>query len=193
MVKQVADFGRELVSAFVIAGVLRRDDRLGGFLADFLEYLVEAAVEQVARVGAFGALVLPLLDKFEEVLKLYPQIHRGDVDQRDRRLNTFNYRAALIPALIPAFSPAFIMDLHGLFGLGRFDVMGATEEARAFAGVTGRPVRNDPHQQSVAVAIQAQIDDSLSGARGRPLMPKLPPRTAPEPYLARLQSPRQTF
>src|SRR5262245_38311659 len=72
MVKQVADFGRELFAAFVIAGVLRRDDRLGGFLADFLEYLVEAAVEQVARVGAFGALVLPLLDKFDEVLKLYP-------------------------------------------------------------------------------------------------------------------------
>src|SRR5262245_40214840 len=128
MVKQVADSGRELVSAFVIAGVLRRDDRLGGFLADFLEYLVEAAVEQVARVGAFGALVLPLLDKFEEVLKLYPQIHRGDVDQRDRRLNAFNYGGVLLPVLLPTLFPILLMGLHRLIGLRRFDVLGATEE-----------------------------------------------------------------
>src|SRR5215475_12515429 len=111
MVKQVADFGRELFAAFVIAGVLRRDYRLGGFLADFLEYLVEAAVEQIARVGAFGALVLPLLDKFEEVLKLYPQIHRGDVDQRDRGLNAFNYGGGLLPVLFPILLPTLFPTL----------------------------------------------------------------------------------
>src|SRR5215510_4177176 len=202
MVKQVADFGRELVAAFVIAGVLRRDDRLGGLFADFLEYLVEAAVEQVARVGAFGSLVPPLLDKFEEVLKLYPQIHRGDVDQRDLRLHSFKYRAILLFRLFRLFRLFGLFGLFGLFwvfgpcrlfGLRRFDVLRAAEKARSFAGVTGRPVRADPHQQRVSIAIQAQIDDSLSGARGRPFMPELPPRTAPKPGLTRLQSLCQTL
>src|SRR5262249_22465814 len=146
MVKQVTDFGRELIAAFVIAGVLRRYDRLGGFLADFLEYLVEAAVEQIAYVGRFGELVLPLLDKFDEGLNGYAQIHHADDAQRDWRLNVFNYGGGLLPVLFPTLLPTLFMDLHRLIGFRRFDVLGATEEARAFAGVTGRPVRIDPHQ-----------------------------------------------
>src|SRR5262245_34632759 len=150
MVKQVADFGRELVAAFVIAGVLRRDDRLGGLLADFLEYLVEAAVEQVARVGAFGSLVPPLLDKFEEVLKLDPQIHRGDVDQRDLRLHAFKYRAVLLFRLFGLFGLSGLFWVFGpcrLFGLRRFDVLRAAEKARSFTGVTGRPVRRSEERR----------------------------------------------
>src|SRR5215468_9049030 len=191
MIKQVADLVRELFAAFVIAGVLRRDDGLGGFLANFLEYLVDAAVEQVARVGAFGSLVLPLLDKFEEILKLYPQIHCGYIDQRELRLHAFKHRAILLPNLLPTPVPAhlptllptLLIDLHRLLGLRRFDVLRATGEARAFAGVTGRPVRIDPHQQRVAVAIESQINDALNGARGRAFVPKLLPRAAPEPGL----------
>src|SRR5262245_8618206 len=184
VVKQIADLGRELFAAFVIARVLRRDDRFGGFLADLLEYLVEAAVEEITRVGAFGALILSLLDQLEEFLKLNPQIHRRDIDQRERRFGAFKYRAVLL------------LDLRRLFGLRRLrslDIPRVTKEAGAFSGVARRPLRIDSHQQRVAVTIQAQIDDSLSGARGLALVPKLLTRTAPEPGLASPQGPRQTF
>src|SRR5262249_7113916 len=155
-----------------------RDDRFGGFLADFLEYLVETAVEEIARIGAFRTLVLPLLNQFEEVLKLYAQIHCGDVDQRNRRFHAFQDRIILL------FDPR---------RLRRFDIPRAPEEAGAFAGVARRAVRVDAHQQRIAVAIQTNVNDALSGARGRAFMPKLAPRTTPEPGLARLQGLRQAF
>src|SRR5262249_33929241 len=165
------DLGRELFAAFVVAGVLGRDDRFGGFLADLLENFVKAVVKEIARIGAFRSLILSLLDQFEEVLKLYPQIHCGDIDQRDRRFHAFKDR------IILPFDPR---------RLRRFDIMRASEEAGAFAGMTGRAVRVDTRQQRIAVAIQADVNDALSGARGRAFMPKLSPRTAPEPGLASL-------
>src|SRR5262249_46885439 len=175
MVKQIADIGRELFAAFVVAGVLGRDDRFGGFLADLLENFVKAVVKEIARIGAFRSLILSLLDQFEEVLKLYPQIHCGDINQRDRRFHTLN-------TLL--FDPR---------RLRRLDIPRAPEEAGAFAGVTRRAVRVNAHQQRIAVAVKANVNDALSGARGRAFMPKLSPRTAPEPGLASLQGLRQTL
>ena len=43
--------------------ILCRDDRLRGFLADLLEYLVEAVVEEIRSLRAFRSIALTALDQ----------------------------------------------------------------------------------------------------------------------------------
>ena len=59
-------------------------------------------------------------------------------------------------------------------------------EARERAGVTGRPRRADAHEQRVAVAVVAQLDDGERVAGGLALAPEPLARAAPEPRLPRL-------
>src|SRR3712207_3482344 len=52
-------------------------------------------------------------------------------------------------------------------------------EAGALAGVAGRPLLVDEHQQRVAVAVQAHVADPLAVPGGLPLHPVLAPAARP--------------
>src|SRR3712207_6501463 len=52
-------------------------------------------------------------------------------------------------------------------------------EAGALAGVAGRPLLVDEHQQRVAVAVQAHVADPLAVSGGLPLHPVLAPAARP--------------
>src|ERR671916_2904382 len=52
-------------------------------------------------------------------------------------------------------------------------------EARALAGVAGRSLLVDEHQQRVAVAVQAHVADPLAVSGGLPLHPVLAPAARP--------------
>ena len=72
---------------------------------------------------------------------------------------------------------------------GRLEL--AVVEARALAGVAGRPGRLDEREHRVAVAVQAQRADRLGVARRRALVPQLVARAAPEVQLAGLARARE--
>src|SRR5215216_5127174 len=56
--EQVIDKIRNLGTQPLAILVLCRDDRLRGFLADLLEYLIEAVVEEVSGIRAFRSIAL---------------------------------------------------------------------------------------------------------------------------------------
>jgi hypothetical protein len=62
VVDEIGSFGHQFRRGFVLGG----DDRLGGLFSQFLEDLVESAVEQIRRVTPFRTRLLATLDQFRQ-------------------------------------------------------------------------------------------------------------------------------